>query len=122
MSNTRDNIPEMDYYELRRQREEYKQRMRMEQNAEKRSAEPASPAQETIEEPVSVQPQPEFVEPRQEAPAARDAFEEAIEEDTAEAAADDDAQDGEQDAGIESQEDAQEEPEQEPEVEKPEEE
>ena len=80
MSNTRDNIPEMDYYELRRQREEYKQRMRMEQNAEKRSAEPASPAQETIEEPVSVQPQPEFVEPRQEAPAARDAFEEAIEE------------------------------------------
>ena len=38
MSNTRDNIPEMDYYELRRQREEYKQRMRMEQHVEKQMA------------------------------------------------------------------------------------
>jgi len=82
MSNTRDNIPEMDYYELRRQREEYKQRMRMDQNAEKRSfAMPAEPAEETFAEPVSVEPQPEFIEEQPKAaPVARDAFEAAIED------------------------------------------
>lgn len=93
MSNTRDNTPEMDYYELRRQREEYKQRMRMEQNAKNRSA--AAPAPEPMEEPRSAQPQPEFIEEQDVRPAERDAFEAAIEEgyENAEEADFDDADD-----------------------------
>lgn len=95
MNNQRDNGPSMDYYELRRRHEEFKQRQASQQHqhpapAPKPAAKPQTPPAQPVEEPIEPEVLPvreveEPVEAPQSAPiepelAADDGFDEASDE------------------------------------------
>lgn len=87
MNNTRDNSPELDYFELRKRHEEYKNRTRAKQSLEKAAAEKlerkqaqrAAQQEEEILHPADAPVAPEFKDSVEEADPL-DAFDEAIEE------------------------------------------